>query len=292
MRYTALKWTPLLLASLSISQNANAQVILGQQKAPIQAEHKLSVATSEEKKYSSMSKMGTLSNELKGSWYLGVDVGAAYTNTPDYMTVDNGSEFPFPEHLDQYSLRLKNMTQLGLQAGYRWKRNERWMPACSLGLRYQHLFKKNTEGSIMQYSLPDFKNYSYRWGISADVLSLYSKVNLATFGRVMPYVDAGIGVSFNHGRHYSETAYPDITPRISPNFRTNTLHQLSYNVGLGLDILLTQQLLLYVGYDFQSFGRMQSDNGVSTWNTERLSLGTFKTNTGLIGLTYILDGSA
>ncbi|KTD44622.1 SPOR domain-containing protein [Legionella quateirensis] len=225
------------------------------------------------------------------SIYIGVDVGQVDPNTPKYMTVNNGSNYPPPENVDQYSVKLNNMNQMGLQIGSRWLRNEKWIPAYALALRYQHLFRKNIDGSITQYSLPDFNNYSYRWGISSNVVSVYSKLNLVSLGRFMPYVDAGVGVALNQGMNYSETAYPDITARVSPSYRTNSTRQLSYNVGLGLDVALTQQLLMYVGYDFQSYGRMQSENGMSTWSGERLSLGTFNTNTGLIGLTYVLGDS-
>ena len=225
------------------------------------------------------------------SIYLGADVGLVSPNTPNYMTVNNGSNYPPPENVDQYSVKLNDMTQMGLQIGSRWVRNEKWIPAYALALRYQHLFRKNIDGSITQYSLPDFNNYSYRWGISSNVVSVYSKMNLVSLGRFMPYVDAGVGVALNQGMNYSETAYPDITARVSPSYRANTTRQLSYNVGLGLDVALTQQLLMYVGYDFQSYGKMQSENGVSTWSGERLSLGTLNTNTGLIGLTYVLGDS-
>lgn len=223
--------------------------------------------------------------------YIGVDLGLSSPNSPDFMTVDNGSNYPPPENVDQYSVKLNNMTQMGLQIGSRWERNAQWIPAYALALRYQHLFRKNVEGSITQYSLPDFNNYSYLWGIRSNVVSLYSKMNLVSWGQIKPYVDAGIGVAFNQGLNYSETAYPDITARVSPTYRANTTRQLSYNLGLGVDVALTQQLLMYIGYDFQSFGKMVSDNGVSTWNGEHLSLGTFKTNTGLIGLTYVLGDS-
>ncbi|CAM2961667.1 SPOR domain-containing protein [Legionella worsleiensis] len=233
----------------------------------------------------------TISHQKKRSTYLGIDAGLVSTNSPDFMTVNNGSNYPPPEHVDSYSVDLNRMTQIGLQIGSRWKTDNQWIPVYALALRYQHLFRKNIDGSITQYSLPEFTNYSYRWGINSNVVSLYSKMNVVSWGRFMPYVDAGIGVALNRGMYYSEAAYSEITPRVSPAFRSGTIGQLSYNLGLGLDIALTEQLLMSIGYDFQSFGKMQSQNGMTTWSGERLSLGTFKTNTGLVGLTYVLGDS-
>lgn len=223
------------------------------------------------------------------NWFLGGDLGLLYAHTQNSMTVNNGSDYPPPESVDQYSLKQHKPVMIALQAGHHWKRDARFIPGYSLSARYQHLFVKDIQGSITQYSLPEFRNYAYHWGVSANVLSLYTKVDLMQYGRIMPYVDAGLGVSINQSQSYQETAYAGVTPRISPAYQGRDKEQLSYNVGAGVDISITPKITMSIGYDYQSFGRVESGNGFSTWSGEHLNLGTLSASTALLGVTYWLD---
>lgn len=231
-------------------------------------------------------------SNLDGSWFAGIDLGGIQSNVSGSLTVANGSDYPPPLNVDNYSKSQTSPMMLGAQIGHRWMRDEQWVPAYALALRYQHLFVSDVKGSITQYSLPEFKNYSYQWGVGADVVSLYSKFDLAKYGRVMPYVDVGLGLSFNSSVNFNETAYVGVTPRINPAFGAKTSAQFAYNVGAGLDFSLSPQLLISVGYDYQQFGNMASGQGESTWSNERLSLGNFTGNTALVGMTYLIDGSS
>lgn len=227
-----------------------------------------------------------------GSWFADIDLGVMQGNASDSLTVANGSDYPPPLNVDNYSKGSTTPVMLGLQVGHRWQRDAKWVPAYALALRYQHLFVSDVKGSITQYSLPEYNNYSYRWGVESNVLSLYSKFDLAKYGRVMPYVDVGLGLSINRSISFEETAYPGITPRISPDFGAKASTQFAYNVGAGLDFVLSSKLLLSVGYDYQQFGSMTSGPGKSTWSGERLSLGNFTGNTALVGMTYLIDGAS
>ncbi|MCW8400241.1 SPOR domain-containing protein [Legionella sp. PATHC038] len=226
-------------------------------------------------------------------WYVGMDVGFMQTIMGhDEMTVANGSNFPPPEDRDQYSLDRHQPVMLDVQAGHRWNRSEQWIPSYALALRYEHVFTKNIHGMVTQYSDPEFTNYSYSWGIEADVISVYSKLDLVRIGRFMPYVDLGLGVSFNRSHNYNESALPDVTPRYSPDYASKRTNHFTYNLGAGLDYLLTQNLLLSAGYSYQSFGNVSSGFGQGPdWNNAQLDLGTFKTNIGLIGVSYLFDNS-
>lgn len=229
---------------------------------------------------------------LKGQWTIGADFGITFPYSNHTMTVNNGSDYPEPLNVDQFSVAQQHHPAVfGVQIGRRWERAEQWVPAYAASLRYQHLFTQDLHGSISQYSLPEFKNYSYRWGMSAEVLSLNGKINIVRFGRVMPYVDAGLGVSLNRGMSYQESAYEDVTPRVSPGFTSHRQGQFYYNAGAGLDVQLTPQVIVYGGYNYQHFGRMSSGRGQSTWAGERLSLRNFASNTVLVGLTYVVGDS-
>jgi len=95
----------------------------------------------------------------------------------------------------------------------------------------------------------------------------------------------------NHSRHYSETAFFGVTPRISPAFETRTSTQFSYSIGTGLDVILTPKLLFSVGYDYQQFGHMISGQGQTTWSSVHLDQGSSTSNMGSLGITYLIDDS-
>jgi len=224
------------------------------------------------------------------AWFVNLDYGQVFPHLNETMTVHNGSDYPSPQNVDQFSTKKHNQTKLGFQIGRRWQRDQsQWLPAYTIGLKYQHLFRNDIRGSITQYSLPQFNNYSYRWATSANVLSLNSKVDVTKWGKVMPYINAGLGTSINHAASYRESAYAGVTPRISPDFRSRSKAKFYYGVGAGLDMIINPQVILSAGYDYQSFGAIVSGKGQTTWSEEKLSLGNFGNNTVLIGLTYILS---
>lgn len=229
----------------------------------------------------------------KGHWFIGTELDLLWPNVNNRMTIPNGSNFPPPENLDNYSIsKPSNQPMLALSAGYRWQRNQTLIPAYALAVKYQHLFSQNLQGEIQQYSLNEFNNYTYTWDMNLNVLSLNSKINLVKYQRIMPYIDVGIGASFNQSETYREWALPGITARDSPSFASHTQTEFAYNAGAGIDLIVTNQLLLSLGYDYQSFGRLQSGSGQSTWTGTSLKLGHFKTNTILLGLTYQIDDAS
>lgn len=227
-------------------------------------------------------------------WYVGMNVGFMQTSYgKKVMTVPNGSGFPPPADVDEFSLSQNQPVMLDVQVGHRWYRDTKWLPSYALAVRYEHVFSENIHGTITQYSLPETRNYSYNWGVEADAVSVYSKIDLVRVGRFMPYFDVGIGASFNRALHFSEKTLPGVmSPRISPDFAQRTSSQFTYNVGAGLDYTLTRNFMLSVGYDYQSFGNISSGHGQGAdWYKTKLSLGKFNTNMGLVGITYLFDNS-
>lgn len=229
------------------------------------------------------------SNETTKNWYIASDVGLLQTTENHALTVANNSGFQSPQNVDQYSQNHHEPVMWDVKLGRQWTREESWLPRGSLALRYQYLFPSNMNGTVTQYSLPTYKNYYYTWGVSSNVLSGYAKLALIHKSRFLPYVDAGVGGSFNQAQHYQEQAVGDVTPRVSPGFRSQSNTALTYNVGAGIDFEITNQWLLTLGYDYQSFGSINSGNGQGTWASQKLSLGNYASNMGLIGLTYLLD---
>lgn len=228
-----------------------------------------------------------------GNWFFSVDAEALWANVGNSTTVDNGSDFPAPANVDFYS--VNNNTQaspgIALSSGYRWQRNQKYIPSYLLAVRYQHLFNHQITGTVEQNSLPEFTNYSFGMGTTTDVVSAYSKIDLFQYNRIMPYIDGGIGAAFNHTTRYQEAASPGVTQRVSPAFTQQTRNTFAYNVGAGIDVILTPQVIMSVGYDYQSFGALASGYGQTTWANTQLDLGRLSANTALVGITYLSDFS-
>lgn len=222
-------------------------------------------------------------------WYFRAEGGGASPSFASSMTVDNGSNYPSPYNVDVYTTSKQNQGILALSAGKRWKAYLPFLDRVSLGLRYQHFFKRNMGGTITQYSMPQFLNYTYSWDISANTFTADTKLNLIERYHFSPYINGGLGLSLNQTQAFNEVAIPPVTPRYSPAFQNMTKGQFTYHVGAGLDYQLKEQWLISLGYEFQQLGTMSSAAGLSTWSGEKLSLGQYKANVALIGLTYLTN---
>lgn len=223
-----------------------------------------------------------------GHWFGSIDGGGNWYSLNTSMNVNNGSGFASPLNQDYFSATSDSASgMVGLSAGYLWENKLPFFDAYSLALRYQHLFSQSINGNILQYSLPEFTNYQYHWKMDFDVLSAQAKVYFLKNGPIAPYVDVGLGASWNHTSDYSEVAYAGVTPRINPNYGSHTNTQFAYNVGAGLDFTITAKVNLFVGYDFQSLGTIQSAAGQSTWASTSLHLNDIENNTWLVGINYL-----
>ncbi|GEM_PF-3071813 len=224
-----------------------------------------------------------------GSWYIGVGAGVLKPKVSSIMRVNNGSDFDPPNNIDLYSTQSSNHPIMTLQGGKFWKRQDKLLPGYSLGLRYQYLFNRSISGRVTQYSTSEFDNYSYKWGIQTNVVSTYTKLQLIQLGRVIPYLNGGIGAAFNQSGKYTETGNPDIDARDTADFRSSTQAHFTYDLGLGLDFTVNPQIFLSLGYDFQSLGEFSSNRGITSWSSQRLKLDNVYANTALLSLTYLFD---
>ncbi|MDX1837223.1 hypothetical protein DIZ81_06785 [Legionella taurinensis] len=224
-------------------------------------------------------------------WFVRAGAGLGEPDFHSTMTVNNGSGFPAPLNNDVYSTRKKTATTVNLAAGYRWARQQTWLPVLSAGLTYQHLFSNEINGTITQYSLPQFANYRYTWAVESEVLAIFARANLRQYQRFLPYLDGSIGSAWNTASHYRETAFSGVTPRISPMFRHHTATDFTYSLGAGIDVVLTDKIMLSFGYEFRDWGTLTSKSGELTWSQEQLNAGHYRTHSGLITVTYLFGQS-
>lgn len=220
-------------------------------------------------------------------WFVRAGVSLGEPEFHDTLHVNNGSGFPPPLNHDAYSTRKDNAATASLVAGYRWIREQSRFPIIGLGFNYLHLFSNDIHGDITQYSLPQFKNYRYTWAVESDVLAVVARINLMPYQRLLPYVEGGLGMAWNTASDYRETALAGVTPRITPGFRDKAWTHATYSLGAGVDFILTPKITLSLGYEFRDWGPMASRPGELTWSGERLYAGHYRTQSGLLGVTYL-----
>lgn len=235
-------------------------------------------------------KQNSLSQAFSsGVWLVSVGAGTEFPNFSSSMTVNNGSGAPAPYNQDIYTTKSRVQPVAALSVGRRWARDNRWLPAFSVNMAYQHLFSRNIGGSVIQYSNPTFTNYGYDWEISSDVLLALLKMNVFQFANVAPYILGGAGGAYNRSSNYSEGALPGVTPRTSPGFESYSSVQYAYRIGAGIDFQVDPHVILSAEYQYQDVGSVSSKHGTGNWSGQLLSLGSFKSNAVLLNVTYLFD---
>jgi opacity protein-like surface antigen len=237
----------------------------------------------------SAGSMGSVGQANNSSWYAGISGSVVWASLADGLNINNGAAAPFPFNTDRYSIEHGTDGALAVQAGYEWQRTTPWFPSYSLGLQYEHYWLGAIKGTITQYSLPEFLNYSYTWDTQADTVSLYTKVHVVEYGAFKPFINAGLGLAINRSGHFYETPFAGVTPRVSPGFSKHTQTNFTYNVGAGVDYALSQKLSASVAYNYQDLGSVRSSNGVDTWSGDNLTIEHYELNMLVVGLTYRFD---
>ena len=225
-------------------------------------------------------------------WFVGLGVGAGSVTSKDTVNnIDNGSGFPPPGNMDQYTTNGSNPWAALISAnfGYRFLIEPGWPKAVSVGLKYRFLLNGKVEGNTIEETNPTtFNNYDFTLSSDSNVLTLFAKVNLANFGDFSPYVSAGVGGDIN-STNYSETA-TGATARISPNFSSKTNFGFAYELGAGVDYYLRRLVILSLGYDYLYLGAAAATgNGTVNWSTSSLNFGAQTANTVLFQTTFIFN---
>lgn len=204
------------------------------------------------------------------------------------MTIGNSSGFPSPADRDIFTgSRNNNPVSTGVTLGWFWEQEADWFPAWYLGLRYKYLFSKGFPGTVLEYSLPKYANYTYEWTMESNILLIQGKINVFRFNQFLPWASFGAGAAFNRSDKYSEKPIPGVTPRINPAFRANTHTGFSYAVGAGVDFECDENWVATAGYEFQYFGDFQSGTGTNTrWFAQSLSQSGLYGNSLILSLTY------
>ena len=224
------------------------------------------------------------------SWFANAQAGGQKMSFRSSTTVNNGLGLPSPYDQDIYTVGRPEMTGLlGFQLGHRWALSSEWLTAFSLGAKYQYFLASQVNGEVIQYSLPQFTNYTYQWQAASNLILANAKLNFIDYRGFSPYINAGVGAVFNINEVYSETPLAGVTPRLSPDYGSNAGSQFAYILGAGIDYQLTPQFIISAEYQYSNLGNLSSSSGSNGWTSQSLNFGLNQSNAFLLGLTYLFD---
>ena len=140
-------------------------------------------------------------------------------------------------------------------------------------------------GKVYQYSSPEFYNMNYRYNIHHQRLMLEGKL-LATCATIYhPYISAGLGVSHNRSDTYQELpiqgfAVPDLP------FSSASQNSLSYALGVGVDIDVTNHWRLGAGYELIDLGKTKLGGSPAQQTPQPIFTDRMKANQFMLQATY------
>jgi opacity protein-like surface antigen len=132
-----------------------------------------------------------------------------------------------------------------------------WKPDWSIqaGIGYYGVSSLTVRGNESQGVIGSDKTtdyYVYSYAVTIKQLLAEAKL-LYTWRTVFhPFIDAGLGASFNKARSYYISNPIFIT--FTPNFAPGTTTDFSYRAGFGLDYDVATDLRIGIAYHFADFG--------------------------------------
>jgi opacity protein-like surface antigen len=217
------------------------------------------------------------------SWYLDAGLGWMFNQNLGKTYLAN-MDLP----ADQYNASKSKRSLMGFWGGgYVWARQTQWFPFTSVGLEYSYNPPVEVKGVIEEMSDPEQANFNYKFKVSHHTLRLVGKADLVRWQNWMPYLSGGVGTSWNRFSNYSEEATTDaVSPRPAPAFPNKTQVNFSYDLGVGVDYIFTENLWGGVGYRYDHFGWGKTGDTNAEFADKSLK-NTLRAHTIIFSLRYL-----
>lgn len=165
------------------------------------------------------------------------------------------------------------INHIALETGILWphpyQADSPYFPFINLGLRYQYsnvdqkktsvIASEDLQESASMRSL-DIANSQRDFTFSHHSLLVNLKMDVYRWNRIMPFVNLGLGASWNRSKLQNPFLLDLNGQEINLNylsFNTTRNTAFSYQVGAGLDFLATDNFWLSLGYLYNNFGQIQ-----------------------------------
>jgi hypothetical protein len=162
-----------------------------------------------------------------------------------------------------------------------------WLPADRLGVFYDYYSPQQISGVINKYQLTTA--YNDHFSVHSNTFWLDNQLDLVRIHSFTPFIDLGIGASFNSASGYAEspTADNDEPRQDGAGFASNTHLAFAYRAGVGVNyrIPTKQPLDLGILYRYTNRGYAQTGNSAN-YPIGSLQSGQLKSNEVALTLRY------
>lgn len=188
-------------------------------------------------------------------WYFDLGVGKAY----DYAKSTSFFEPPLDAATPASFLQTTSSysTPFFLAGiGYLWTQYSQWLPSMNMGIQHRYTAPVDVNGrSTTPFISPQTTNYRYR--VQQENWLLMAKADIYRWV-LMPYIAAGMGVSFNRVSQFFVDAPTNLNKWEGT---TKTSSDFSYSIGAGIDYPIRNDLWFTLGYSYDFFGKNQTGPG-------------------------------
>ncbi len=215
-------------------------------------------------------------------WVGTISGGAAWTNAGESQT------FNLTPRIKKAYVANKidsTLAQGELFAGIQKPFGVEWKG--QLGLAGALTGNTQLEGIIWDGANPEAANYSYHYKIRHSHLAVKGKLLKELGFWLTPWVSGSLGVSFNRSYDYNNTPLI-FEARTTPNFSNHTQTAFTYNLGAGVQKVLTNHWQIGVGYEFADWGKSELGRAYKQTLNTGLKLSHLYTHGVLLNLTYIV----
>nr|HAT8715066.1 outer membrane beta-barrel protein [Legionella jordanis] len=170
-----------------------------------------------------------------------------------------------------------------LFAGYACHFNESFIT--QLGLEVAVTSSSNLTGDVWEDANPNFNNFTYTYKVRHQHIAAKAKF-IGDLDYMLPYFSVGLGYGMNNSSNFSIS--PKIYPEIpAPPFGNNDQSAFTYSLGAGLDMPVTDNFQIGIGYEFLNWGKTQLAPAWGQTTNSVLSLSNLYTQQFLINFTYL-----
>lgn len=109
--------------------------------------------------------------------------------------------------------------------------------------------------------------YRYRYNFQTQQVLGLVKLLATCHERFYPYAEVGLGAAFNHNGKYNAVTSETGSINLTPTFNNQDNTQFSYNLGVGVDTQVNNNIRVGLGYRYSNFGSSSFGKGFVSFNT-------------------------
>ena len=173
----------------------------------------------------------------------------------------------------------------GLFLGVAFNLNSIW--SSQLGISYYQNSAFQSRGDQYYFGDPNFNDVGYEYYMTSHRLLAEAKLLYTVKNIFHPYVDVGVGEAFNNAEDYSEHPYDTTGVSTGAPFGNHSTGNFTYTAGLGVDMDVSKQVRMGVGYRYADLGKVGLGTSSLQADTNTLQKNSITSNEFLFQISTI-----